>query len=177
MQTDNQDYLIGTVEDLENPVSPIVRERQTSRMIAYNDLGKIAILELKGKDEYNLTREHFETPGGKLEPNETPESAVIREASEELGAAVEILNKIGIVIDINYFTKAKTISHYFEVNITGYSDKNWTNVEKRLIHQIRWFTLEEAIKRYENLKTVGMGTHIHTRDLLALRKLDSSSNM
>jgi hypothetical protein len=77
MQTDYQDHIIGTVDDKENPVSEITRGRNTSRMIAYNHLGKIAILELKGKDEYNLTREHFVTPGGKIERNETPELAVI----------------------------------------------------------------------------------------------------
>ncbi|MBT2733526.1 NUDIX hydrolase [Bacillus sp. ISL-7] len=95
-------------------------------MIAYNDSGKIAILDLRGKDEYNVIREHLETPGGKIECHETPEIAVIREALEELGAKVEIQNRLGIVIDINYFLKARTFSHYFVVKIKEFTSQKWT---------------------------------------------------
>jgi 8-oxo-dGTP pyrophosphatase MutT (NUDIX family) len=173
VELDPNGEIIGYIEDKENTVCEITRERHTSRMIAYNDAGEIAILELRGKDEYNLIREHLETPGGKFEAHETPELAVIREAIEELGAKVEIQNKLGIVIDINYFLKARTFSHYFEVKIKEFTSQNWTPIEKQLIHEIKWFTLDEARNNYESYRVTGMGKHIHARDMLALNKLHS----
>jgi 8-oxo-dGTP pyrophosphatase MutT (NUDIX family) len=171
VELDPKGEIIGYIEDKENTVCEINRERHTSRMIAYNDLGKIAILELRGKDAYNVIREHLETPGGKIESHETPELAVIREALEELGAKVEIQNKLGIVIDINYFLKARTFSYYFEVKIKEFTSQNWTPIEKQLFHEIKWFTLDEARKNYESYRVSGMGKHIHERDTLALNKL------
>jgi 8-oxo-dGTP diphosphatase len=41
------------------------------------------------------THVHWELPGGKLEKNESPEEAATREAREELGIDVSIINKIG----------------------------------------------------------------------------------
>ncbi|MGP3775940.1 NUDIX hydrolase [Streptomyces sp. SDT5-1] len=40
-------------------------------------------------------RPRWELPGGKLEKNETPEQAVIRELREELGITVAVQNRLG----------------------------------------------------------------------------------
>jgi 8-oxo-dGTP diphosphatase len=50
--------------------------------------GKILLLKRKKHD-------HFEFPGGKIEPGETKEQAAVREAKEEIGCAVELIRYVG----------------------------------------------------------------------------------
>ena len=40
-------------------------------------------------------RAQWETPGGKVEKNETPRACAIREAEEELGVKIEIIKELG----------------------------------------------------------------------------------
>lgn len=50
----------------------------------------------------------YETPGGHIEPGETPEQAVVREIREEANISAHIVRKICI------FTNNNSESHYFE---------------------------------------------------------------
>ncbi|MFH1771001.1 MAG: NUDIX domain-containing protein [archaeon] len=58
---------------------------------------------------------HWELPGGKIEPGETPEQTAKREAEEETGCKVEIIKYIGFVDFENY--KGKKRSHQFKAKI------------------------------------------------------------
>jgi mutator protein MutT len=40
---------------------------------------------------------HWEFPGGRIEPGETPEACVIRELREELGVQVRVTGRLGVV--------------------------------------------------------------------------------
>lgn len=59
-------------------------------IVVREDHGKREILNVKA---YNKTKYGF--PGGKIEPDETPKQAVIRETEEELGVTPHNLTYIG----------------------------------------------------------------------------------
>jgi hypothetical protein len=61
--------------------------------------------------------------------------------------------------------------NYFVVMIKEFTSQNWTPIEKQLIHEIKWFTLDETRKNYESYRVSGMGKHIHERGMLAINKL------
>lgn len=54
--------------------------------------GAVALIERRKDGEH-----YFVAPGGGIEPGETPESAAVREAAEELGLAVRLLSKAGVL--------------------------------------------------------------------------------
>lgn len=58
--------------------------------------GKILCMQ-RGASSYPYTAFHWEFPGGKIEPHETPQEALRRELQEEMDYAVEILELIGDV--------------------------------------------------------------------------------
>lgn len=83
-------------------------------------------------------------PGGGIDPGETPEIALLREAIEETGHQVEILKKIGeaaqfwtSALDPQPFNK---LCHYFAVRLlTRVADP----VE--LDHEVVWLSADTAV--------------------------------
>lgn len=85
--------------------------------------------------------EHWDFPGGKLEPNEEPFAGIEREIVEETGLKVKALGVVGV-----YEMVLKDIPHRFSVYSTKSSSKNQ---EVKLSHEhtaFKWATKEEILK-------------------------------
>ena len=83
----------------------------------------------------------WEFPGGKIEPGETQEQAIIREIREEMSATIEILEKLGTV-EYDYPNFHLTM-HCFWTRVKSGSLKllehegaMWVN--KDTIHTLEW---------------------------------------
>lgn len=58
--------------------------------IVCNEQGEVMVLHRK-----TATHNHWEIPGGKIEPGETAEAAAVRELQEEMNVQVRITRKLG----------------------------------------------------------------------------------
>ena len=70
--------------------------------------GSIALIERQ-----RPTGHYYTFPGGGIEPGETAHEAVVREAREELGLAIEVHQ---LVADVRYRGRAQ---HHFLAEVTG----------------------------------------------------------
>lgn len=78
--------------------------------------GNEVLVQKRASDAEHLP-DLWEFPGGKVEPHETPASAAVREAREEVGLAIEIFRPLA-PIDWDYAERSVTL-HPFEAHVVG----------------------------------------------------------
>ena len=81
--------------------------------------------------------------GGGMDPGETPEQTVDREAQEECGLVLKPLSRIGQAMEICYSVEDKVHyekdSIFIEANVIG------TITPTEVDHQLLWLAVDEAI--------------------------------
>lgn len=78
----------------------------------------------------------WEFPGGKVEPDESPENALFRELEEELGIQAKIGPKIA-TIRHNYSKAASVELHFYKV------DEYSGELQNRIFRDVRWVTAKQ----------------------------------
>ena len=94
--------------------------------LIFNDRNEILLCHRRDQDKWNF-------PGGAMEANETPEEAAVREAQEEIGVQVEIIQLLGVYTK----TYADDIVFAFLCKIT-----NGTPTASNEADQIKYFPVE-----------------------------------
>lgn len=116
------------------------RLRVAARGIVARDDGKIAIQNKSNKNEYKLV-------GGGMEENEDPTIAFKREALEEAGCEIEIIEKLGITEEYKSLQNLKQISNIFVAKVINDKHKlNLTEKEKSEGAKLLWLEPKEALK-------------------------------
>ena len=78
----------------------------------------------------------WEFPGGKVEPDESPEAALFRELEEELGISAKIGAKVA-TIRHNYGNGTSVELHFYQVNeFAG-------ELQNRIFRDVRWVSSKE----------------------------------
>lgn len=99
----------------------------------------------------------WEFPGGKIEPGETPEQAIVREIQEELAATIEVKEKIGTV-EYDYPAFHLTMHCFWatlkdgEPKLLEHERARW--VDKNTIRNVGWLPadmelVEQVAKKLE----------------------------
>jgi 8-oxo-dGTP pyrophosphatase MutT (NUDIX family) len=132
-----------------------------SRAIVLRE-GKILLLHAKKYDLYML-------PGGRIENNETPEVACIRELEEETGLLGKIVKKTVVIKE--FFPEASWESHFFIVDVVNDNRNSVKFTEEEVSLQIeeKWFTVDEALNLLDTHdSSFHMGANIMQREFIAI---------
>jgi 8-oxo-dGTP pyrophosphatase MutT (NUDIX family) len=156
--------LINHCKDTVFPLTSITHHRTIARAFVVDDKGFFAFNHILIDDKFGH-RDYLETAGGGLESNESIEQAVLREVEEELGYTSTILSFLGIVEDDYHLIQRHNIQYYYLVKVKEKTKTTWTETEKRMIHQMVWLSLSEAIAYYSSLKDEGIALLIKQREL------------
>lgn len=125
-------------------------KRLGARGIVIRDDGKIALFNKSNKNEYKL-------PGGGIENDEDPELAFKREALEETGCEIEIIEELGITEENKNQNNFKQISYVYVAKVINDTHSfNFTQKEIDEGAKLLWVEKEKALELitncYDNLK-------------------------
>jgi 8-oxo-dGTP diphosphatase len=103
--------------------------------------GKIFICQRREDQPHALK---WEFPGGKVEPGESPEVALVRELEEELGIEAEIDTEV-MRYEFSYPEKKPILLIFFAVT-------QWQGeIENRIFREVRW-ERREKLKEFDFLE-------------------------
>jgi mutator protein MutT len=157
------------LDNVYKPVKKLTKVRFAVRALCFNAKGEIAIIHIKGKDNFG-DKNYYELPGGGIEENETPEVALVREMKEELGVKVEKIQNLGVVTYNFNLLGLKTIAYCYACTFNGKSKNKWTEVEQTQIDEIVWLKPLALKKLLTSTKVKNVGKIIHKRELLVLKQ-------
>ena len=159
--------LCDTIHDDFYPPAPIRRDRPSARAILLNDKNEIALLHVKGRDDFG-DRDHLETPGGGVEEGESFEAALCREMGEELGIKADILAEVGIIANEYNLLERRDVQHYYLARAAGTVPRALTEEEKDLLAEVLWVPAGEVLALYDARPVENVGIEIHRRDRIAI---------
>jgi len=128
---------------------PIPKPRQAGRAILRDDDGRVLLIHFVLP---NMT--FWATPGGGMEPGETPLAAAIRELREELGIEVALEGPVHRAVGIFEFEGVliENTDHFFSGRWNGIPRLlGATESESAALTQARWWTIEEIEQAREDI--------------------------
>lgn len=141
----NQDFL-GEIDDnlifKEKHIAPCsnYEERLAVKVIILDDTDRIAFVGTK----YRLL------PGGGVEKGETLETATKREALEETGCNIDIIDSLGFVIENKQKICRRQKTFCFVAKVNGIKGMPTTHQENEKGIEVDWVALEEVSNFLQN---------------------------
>ncbi len=158
------------LSDHEWPFEYTDHERTIARAVVFDEEGWLYFVRAERDDEFGKCT-LIETSGGGVETGEDLQAAVRRELREELGAEVEVIEKIGFVSDYYNLIHRHNLNHYYLCRVRSFGQKKLTEDEREDFHlSTLKLSCQEAEVLYEKQKTNRLGRLISNRELPILRK-------
>lgn len=166
MEANNEWHL--ELLDTEWPFTYTDHDRPIVRAIVFDDAGMFYFVRVL-RDDYFGKATLIETSGGGVEQGEELLAAIRRELKEELGAEVEIVQKIGVVSDYYNLIHRRNINHYYLCRARSFGEKHLMpdEIENFHLSTLR-FTFEQAVAEYKACAVTPLGRLIQNRELPVL---------
>ena len=164
----------------ESPVWPILAElsdenvletgglssaspRLTARAILKREDGLFAVMYAKKFNLYSL-------PGGGIEGDESPETAIAREIWEETGCICSAIEPLGVVLENRFHADYTQIDYYFVVTANGKGGQlHLTPNEEQNGTHPQWHTLDEVVRLIRDREhDTNQRKYLQARDVAAL---------
>lgn len=120
--------------------------KNAARTVIYDQNNLFALINV-------CSGEYFKIPGGGIENNETVKQAAIREALEESGCKIKIIQKIG---ESEFIDEDKNILHhsvcFLTKKIKQTSSPTFDDWDKSQNMKIIWVDINQAINLFKNAK-------------------------
>ena len=157
------------LRDEEWPFDYTDHDRNIVRAIVYDDEGYFYFVRAD-RDDIFAKAVVIETSGGGVEGDEDLDKAIKRELSEELGAEVEVITKIGVVSDYYNLIHRHNVNNYFLCRVVSFGERHLTDDEINKYHlSTLRLSYEEAVAEYERWKNSKLGRLIGQRELPILK--------
>lgn len=136
-------------------------------MILFDEQERVLLFRGIDSTRPNATPWWF-TPGGGLEPGETPRDAALREVLEETG--IRLPSVIGPVFDreTDFTFEGEPLHQYeqfFIAHVHGVEidSSGWSELEKRTMLESRWWSLDELDSTSETIYPENLAELVRTQ--------------
>lgn len=158
------------LQDTQWPLVYTDHDREIVRAIVVDAADSFYFVRAVRDDEFGAAT-LIETSGGGVEPGEDLRGAIRRELWEELGAEVEILDKIGVVSDYYNLIHRHNVNHYYLCRARAFGDRHLTRDETDKFHlSTLKLGYAAAVAEYERRADTRLGRLIANRELPILKR-------
>ena len=165
----NREELFIELTDEEWALDFIDHDRRIARAIVFDGQKNLYFVRVERDEDFGRAT-LIETAGGGVEAGEEPDTAILRELSEELGAEVETVAKIGVVSDYYNLIHRHNINHYYLCRILSFGEKHLTEDEAAQFHlSTLRLSYREALEEYQRCACTPLGRLIANRELPILK--------
>lgn len=135
-----------------------MRRRRSARLIVLNRSGDILLFRFTDTADPSGERSYWGTPGGGLEVGESFEQAAVRELREETGLLSSSISteftRREVAILLPTGEQVLSEERYFLItsNDCNISTHGWTNEEREVTLEYRWWSLDNLRNSDEELR-------------------------